>query len=81
MYDKATSSAIITSNESKTGTVIFASFDDSNKLVSLSVVDNVEIKVGTTDVVPSDGFNATGNVRVYVWDSLKTMKPLFKTGK
>ena len=77
-YDSANNSAVITSLTDKTGTVIFAGFSENGVLVSMSVKPDYPIGTGKTVVNPDDSFEVTNNVKVYVWDSLKSMKPIFE---
>ncbi len=77
-YDSTNNSAVITSLADRTGTVIFAGFDENGLLVSMSVKPDYQIVTGKTVVNPDDSFEVTNNIKVYVWDSLKSMKPLFE---
>lgn len=66
---------IITSSEEKTGTVIFASYEEG-RLVSVSIVADVNIEVGTVEIEPTENFTVTDNVRVYLWNSIRGLTPL-----
>jgi len=74
-YDKETNKAIITSSDLKTGTVIFASYDNG-RLVSVSIVADINIEIGTTEVMPTENFAVTDTVKVYLWNSIRGMTPL-----
>ena len=76
-YDSTNNSAVITSLADRTGTVIFAGFDENGLLVSMSVKPDYQIVTGKTVVNPDDSFEVTDIVKVYVWYSLKSMKPIF----
>ncbi|MBQ8300623.1 MAG: InlB B-repeat-containing protein, partial [Clostridia bacterium] len=74
-YDKETNKAIITSSEEKTGTVIFASYEEG-RLVSVSLLTDVDINIGTTEIEPTENFAVTDTVRVYLWNSIRGLTPL-----
>lgn len=76
-YDSSSNEAIIKSLTDKTGTVIFASFDNDGKLVSICVQTAQIIAAGETRIAPAEGFVVTENVKAYAWESLDSMKPLF----
>lgn len=60
-------------------TVIFAAYDASGKLTSLSV-QPVMVEKGETTVAPQ-GFTANGTVKVMLWESITSMKALCKSEK
>ncbi len=67
--------AVVTVPEDSTYTVIFAAYDDSGKLLSVSAKDVPFVK-GENEPIEPQNFNASGKVKVTLWDSLKGMKPL-----
>lgn len=66
--------AIVTAPTAGTYAVLFAAYDADGRLTSLSV-QTVPIAKGETTVAPID-FTANGTVKVMLWESPASMKPL-----
>lgn len=78
-YDEAAGEAVITSASAIMGTVIFACYDNNGRLMAVKVKENTEIEKGETRVSTDTDFTALGgNVKVYLWNSLNSMQPVFK---
>jgi hypothetical protein len=77
-YDKASKKAIITSSaEIKSAVVIFADYDLSGKLTSVSIKQNVDLSIGNNEIAADKNFDdSSNNVRIFVWESLNGMKPI-----
>lgn len=68
--------AVVTVNEDSTYTVIFAAYDAHGKLLSISAQDEKLVNGENAPIEPRN-FNASGNkVKVMLWDSIETIKPL-----
>lgn len=63
-----------------TYTVIFASYDDDGVLLSVDV-QNIWLSKDKNAPISPKNFNADGKVRVMLWESLETMKPLAMSGE
>lgn len=74
-YDKEAKEAIITSPAQKTGTVIFASYENG-RLVSVAVKTDVNIETGTNKIKVPENFAVTDTVKVYLWNSIRGLTPL-----
>ncbi len=81
VYNAEDGSADITAPEGTKCYVIFASYDDENVLKSVAAERNVTIGSECTKNIPAPAeFNATGKVKVMLWDSLGGMRPLAECG-
>lgn len=68
--------AIVNAPTAGTYTVLFAAYNGSGRLTSLSA-QTVTVEKGETTVAPQ-GFTASGTVKVMLWESITSMKPLCK---
>ncbi|MCC8160528.1 MAG: rhamnogalacturonan lyase [Oscillospiraceae bacterium] len=77
-YDRESNAAVITSSGNITAaTVIFASYSTDGRLTGIYVEENQEINIGENTIYSDKTFSDTDTVKVYVWDTLLNMKPLF----
>lgn len=67
--------AIVTAPTAGTYAVLFAAYNADGRLTSLSV-QPVTVEKGETTVAPKDNFTASGTVKVMLWESMLSMKPL-----
>lgn len=76
-YSESDNAAVITVNSAVNDVdVIFATYDTDGKLTSLEV-QNTDLSRGE-NTCPAEHFNAAsaGDVKIMVWESLESMKPL-----
>ncbi len=66
--------AIVNAPKAGTYTVLFAAYNGSGRLTSLSA-QTVTVEKGETPVTPIN-FTASGTVKVMLWESMFSMKPL-----
>jgi len=72
--------AVVTASEGTECCVIFAAYDENGSLTSMAVEENITIGSSGTETIPSPSeFNASGTVKVMLWNSLDNMKPLCRT--
>lgn len=71
--------AIVNAPTAGTYTVLFAAYDGSGRLTSLSA-QTVTVEKGEKTVEPPINFTASGTVKVMLWESLASMKPLCAAG-
>ncbi len=76
VYDSDNNLAVIQLTSGRKACVIFAAFDEDGILTSISVKDNQELSAGTTEIAPQETFKKTDNVKIFVWDSLRSMNPI-----
>ena len=75
-YDVQNHQAVIVSEEEQTVAVIFACYVDG-VLSQINVKENQRLKAGVNNVSKPENFDDTNdNVKVYVWCSLNSMKPV-----
>ncbi len=75
-YDRESGAAKFTSAlEAEGAAVIFASYDDSGRLISVAVT-TVDISRAENVVPAPSGFNGDGEVKIFIWDSITAMTPL-----
>lgn len=68
--------AVVTAKQDGKYTVIFASYDGSGKLLSVSAEDRT-LQEGENELIaPAEDFTTGARVKVMLWDSLNGMKPL-----
>lgn len=79
VYDSDNNLARIQLASGRKACVIFAAFDENGILTSISVKDNQDLGVGTTEIAPQETFRKTDNVKVFVWDSLMSMSPILSS--
>lgn len=72
--------AIVNAPTAGTYTVLFAAYDGSGRLTSLSA-QTVTVEKGEKTVEPPINFTASGTVKVMLWESLASMKPLCAAGE
>lgn len=68
--------AVVTAKQDGKYTVIFASYDGSGKLLSVSAEDGTLQEGENEPIAPKQGFVSGEKVKVMLWDSLNGMKPL-----
>lgn len=71
--------AIVTAPTAGTYAVIFAAYDADGRLTSLSV-QTVPLVIGKNTPIKPQNFNADDKVKVMLWESLTSMKPLCAAG-
>lgn len=69
--------AVVTVPQDGTYTVIFASYE-GDRLLSVSAQD-IQLVKGENSPISPQNFNASGKIKVMLWDSLMGMKPLCAT--
>ena len=68
--------AVVTAKQDGKYTVIFASYDGSGKLLSVSAEDRTLQEGQNEPIAPAEDFTTGARVKVMLWDSLKGMTPL-----
>lgn len=72
--------AVVTVPEDGTYTIIFASYDDKDTLLSVSIEEK-ELKKGENEPIePKQDFDKNGTVKLMLWDTLENMIPRCGTG-
>lgn len=76
VYNKDTKAAEFSSDKAyKSVCVIFAGYKDG-KLENVSVKRDEEIAVGANSIRLERSFDDSGEIKVYIWESLRGMKPM-----
>lgn len=70
-------SAIVTVPQGGAYTIIFASYKEG-RLLSVNAQDK-QLKKGENEPIAPQNFNAEGNIKIMLWDSLEGMKPFAVT--
>lgn len=70
-------SAIVTVPQGGAYTIIFASYKEG-RLLSVNAQDK-QLKKGRNEPIAPQNFNAEGNIKIMLWDSLEGMKPFAVT--
>ena len=74
-YNRGTKTAVITLPTSQNATVIFASYNEKGVLTSVSLRNKQEISSNGSAVTADHTFKNDTTVKIYVWETIRNMKP------